>query len=146
VIRLLHSEDLAMRRHVVAAAKALTAAAALFTVIWACGSPPTRPSVADLNGTWEGTIQPPPEPPLSARVVITTEGGMPVPAMTIGQTIYEPNRALGSSQSGSSFVLNLRSGQTLVTLTGQVTPDGRSMSGQITGLSPSARLFTFDRR
>jgi hypothetical protein len=135
-----------MRNVLVPAAQSLAAAAAVFTVLWACGSPPTRPSTVDLNGTWEGTIQAPPEPALSAWVVITSEGSVPVPTMTIGQTVYEPNRSPASSQTGTSFVLNVRSGQTLVTLTGQVSPDGRSMSGQISGLSPGTRLFTFDRR
>jgi hypothetical protein len=135
-----------MRHTLVRAAQGLTAAAALFTVLWACGAPPTRPSTIDVTGTWEGTIQPPPEPRLSARLVIAGDADAPVPTLTIDETIYEPSRSPGSVHTGTDFVLNVRNGQTLLTLTGQISPDRRFLSGQLAGLSPSPRYFTFDRR
>jgi hypothetical protein len=140
------AEESAMRHTLVRAAQGLTAAAALFTVLWACGAPPTRPSTIDLNGTWEGTIQPPPEPGLSARLVITGDSDTPIPTLIIGDTVYEPSRSPASFQTFSDFILYVRNGQTLVTLSGQVSPDRRYVSGQISGLAPGARHFTFDRR
>ena len=134
-----------MRTRLVRACQVLTAGAALFTVLWACGDPPTRPSPADLAGTWEGTIQPPPEPALPARLVIAA-GEAPVPTLTIGSTTYDASSSPGSVLTGTNFVLNVRNGQTLVTLTGQVAPDRSFLSGQVTGLSPTARFFTFQRR
>ena len=135
-----------MRPFLIHAAKAVTAAAALLTVLWACGSPPTRPSTIDLTGTWEGTIQPPPEPALSARLVIAGDSDAPVPTLTIGDTIYEPSRSPASFQTLSDFILYVRNGQTLVTLSGQISPDRRLISGQISGLAPGGRHFSFDRR
>jgi len=128
------------------AAQALTAVAAVLTVLWACGAPPTRPSTPNLAGTWEGTIQPPPEPALSARLVIAGDSDAPVPTLTIGDTIYEPSRSPASFQTFSDFILYVRNGQTLVTLSGQISPDRRFVSGQISGLSPNGRHFSFDRR
>jgi hypothetical protein len=142
----LRPEVIAMRHAVVPVAKALTAAAALFTVLWACGSPPTQPSRPELAGTWEGTIQPPPEPPLPARMVITGNAGMPRATMTVGEKVYGSASSPASTQNGTSFVLYLNEGGTLVTLTGDVSPDGRFMSGRVVGLSPTSRFFSFDRR
>ena len=135
-----------MRHPLVRVAQGLTASAALYTVLWACGAPPTRPSAVDLTGTWEGTIQPPPDPALSARLVVTGPGGAPQPTLTIGDTVYEPSRSPESVLTDTNFILYVRNGQTLVTLTGQVSPDRRFVSGQVVGLSPTSRFFTFDRR
>jgi hypothetical protein len=135
-----------MHTRLVRVCQVVTAGAALFAVLWACGRPPTQPSARDLAGTWEGTIQPPPEPALSARLVIAADGSAPVPTLTVDGTIYDASSSPGSVLTGTSFVLNVRSGQTLVTLTGQVNPPRTVMSGQVTGLSPGVRFFTFDRR
>lgn len=131
---------------VIRAAQVLTAAAALFTVLWACGHPPTRPTERDLAGTWEGTIQPPPEPALSARLVIASDGGELLPTLTIGQTTYEPNRSPASVRTGVNVILNVRNGQTQVSFIGEVSPDDRHLTGQVAGLGPGTRFFAFDRR
>ena len=63
-----------MRTRLVRACQVLTAGAAQFADLWGCGDSPTRPTPPDLAGTWEGTIQPPPDPALSASLVITADG------------------------------------------------------------------------
>ena len=147
-----------MRHAVVPAAQELTAAAALFTVLWGCGAPfairdrpryrrPSGPpSTIDLTGTWDGAIRSSPDPNRSARLVISGARGIPIPTLTVGDTTYEASRSPVSFQTASDFVLYVRRGTTLVALTGQISPDRRRLGGAIAGLALHARLFTFERR
>ena len=139
-----------MGRALVRGAQALTAAAALFTVLWGCGypaNPPPRPvrvprgaRLTDaLTGSWQCGIGTPPKPALLARMVIAEDDGRPVPRMTIGESVYGPSRSPLSARIGTNFVLHLRNGQTLVTFTGRIAP--RFVTGTVVGLSPRSRSF-----
>jgi hypothetical protein len=138
-----------MSHRLVRACQVLTAGAALFAVLWACGNPPTEPSppgLADLAGTWDGRLLAPPDPELAAHLVIVVSGGSPAATLEAAGVTYVADDSRQGTLAGVNFVLHVRNGSTPVTLIGQISRDKTQLTGRTTGLPPVDRGFTFIRR
>jgi hypothetical protein len=137
-----------MRPAAVPLAQMLTATAAVFTVLCGCGvviQRGPRPTV-DLTGTWEGTIERPPDPPLPARIEIAAPGSTPRATLTIAGTVYGANPTMANYQNRDRFVFCLQNGQARVTLTGGLSPDRRFLDATIDGLGLRGRRVILYRR
>jgi hypothetical protein len=138
-----------MSHRFIRACQLLTAGAALFAILWACGNPPTAPSppgVADLAGTWEGRLLAPPDPELPAQLVIVVSSGSPASTLQAGGVTYVADDSRPGTLAGVKFMFHLRNGSTPATLIGEISRDKTQLTGRTTGIPPADRAFTFNRR
>ena len=137
-----------MQHPMVRACQLLAAAAAVFTVLWACGSAPTRPSRADktLDGTWEGSLNAPSTPPVAATLTVATTGNVPNGTLRAGGVTYETDTARQTPVNPNVVVTLYFRNSPPITLVGQISDDNRQMTGSLNGLIAGGQSFVFNRR
>jgi hypothetical protein len=137
-----------MRHPLVRASQLLTAAAALFTVLWACGRAPTQPSRVEstLDGTWEGSLNAPSTQPVSATLTLTTNGRIPSGTLRAGGVTYETDQNRQTPVDPNVVVTLYFRATPTVTLVGQISDDNRQMTGTVTGLAAGGQTFVLVRR
>jgi len=126
----------------------LTAAAALLTVLWACGRAPTQPSRVDktLDGTWEGSLNAASTPPTAATLTLTTAGAVPTGTLRAGGVTYETDQNRQTPVDPNVVVTLYFRATPTITLVGQISDDNRQMTGTVTGLVTGGQTFVFLRR
>lgn len=137
-----------MRQPLVRACQLLTAGAAVFTVLWACGRAPTEPMRPDrtLGGTWEGALNAPSTPSAAATLTVTASGPVPSGTLRVGGVTYETDQDRQTPVDPNIVVtLYFRATPTIV-LVGQISDDNRQMTGTVTGLLTGGQTFAFIRR
>jgi hypothetical protein len=137
-----------MRHPLVRACQVLTAGAAVFTVLWACGRAPTQPTRVDstLDGTWEGTLNAPSASPVAATLTLTTTGMVPAGTLRAGGVTYETDRDRQTPVNPNVVVTLYFRATPTITLVGQISDDNRQMTGTATGLVTGGQTFVFVRR
>jgi hypothetical protein len=126
----------------------LTAAAALFTVLWACGRSPTQPARVEstLDGTWEGALNAPSTPSVAATLTLTSSGRIPAGTLRAGTVTYETDRDRQTPVDPNVVVTLYFRATPTITLVGQISDDNRQMTGNVTGLVQGGQTFVFVRR
>ena len=137
-----------MRHRLVRVCQVLTAGAAVFTVLWACGRAPTQPSRVEstLDGTWEGSLNSPSTPPVAATLTVTMNGRVPTGTLRAGGVTYEIDQARQTPVDPNVVVTLYFRATPPITLVGQISDDNRRMTGTATGLVAGGQTFAFARR
>jgi hypothetical protein len=137
-----------MRYPFVRACQVLTAAAALFTVLWACGRSPTQPARVEstLDGTWEGSLNAPSTSPAAATLTLTTTNRVPSGSLRVAGVTYQTDPDRQTPVDPNVVVTLYFRATPTITLVGQISDDNRQMTGSVTGLVAGGQTFVFSRR